>query len=156
MTVLDALSRPSEWPSVILYASLSLVLVILAFFRKINNRIRTWGFLSVAYFTCLAVLLTLGLGGSGRLYLLSLPILALILLGVRSGLFMTAISVLTMLAFTLLTRYTTILQSFLIERNSLKIADWLAESSDTYMLLASGHDPAGALLSFPGAPGRSG
>ena len=136
MTVLDALSRPSEWPSVILYASLSLVLVILAFFRKIDNRIRTWGFLSVAYFTCLAVLLTLGLGGSGRLYLLSLPILALILLGVRSGLFMTAISVLTMLAFTLLTRYTTILQSFLIERNSLKIADWLAESSDTYMLLA--------------------
>jgi Signal transduction histidine kinase len=136
MTILDALARPSEWPSVILYASFSLLLIILTIFRKIDNRIRTWGFLLVAYVTCLAVMLTLGLGGSGRLYLLCLPILALILLGVHSGILMTAVSVVTMLAFTFLSKYTTLLQSFLVERNSLKIADWLAESSDTFMLLA--------------------
>ena len=136
MTIMDASSRPGQWPVVILYSSLSLVLITLAFFRKINNRIRTWGFLLVAYATCLTTMATLGLGGSGRLYLLSLPILALILLGIPSGVLMSALSVLTMLAFAFLSKYTSLLQQMVIERNSLHIADWLAEGSDTLMLLA--------------------
>ncbi len=135
MTVLDAISRPDQWPAVIMYAFLVPVLVILAVFRKIDNRIRTWGFLLVGYITCLTAMATLGLGGSGRLYLLSLPIMALILLGVRSGIFMSVISVLTLLAFALLAETTSFLQQMIVERNSFRGADWLAESSDTLMLL---------------------
>ncbi len=128
--------RTGQWPAVILYATLTLVLVVLAVFRSIDNRIRTWGILLVAYITGLIALATLGLGGSGRLYMLSLPILALILLGVRSGILMSAVSILTMAAIALLAEYSTLLDGLVSERNSLRLADWLAEGSDTLMLLA--------------------
>jgi GAF domain-containing protein len=135
MTLLDAFSRPGQWPAVILYAILSLVLVVLAIFRKIDHRIRSWGILLVGYATGLAALATLGLGGSGRLYLLSMPIIALILLGVRSGTIISALSILTMAVFAMLAKYTTLLQPLISERNSLKFSDWLAEGSDTLMLI---------------------
>jgi signal transduction histidine kinase/DNA-binding response OmpR family regulator len=135
MTILDAISRPGLWPSVILYSVLALVLAALAFFRKIDIRIRTWGVLLVAYVTGINVMATLGLGGSGRLYLLALPIVALILLGVRSGIIMSVLSILTMAVFAFLASNTTLLDRLVSERDSLRLADWLAEGSDTLMLL---------------------
>jgi GAF domain-containing protein len=135
MTILDAASRPGQWPTISLYLVLTLILAALAIFRRIDNRIRTWSVLLVAYATGLAALVTLGLGGSGRLYLLSLPIVALILLGVRPGIFMSTLSIITMVAFAALANYTEVLHQTISERNSLLVGDWLAESSDTLMLL---------------------
>jgi PAS domain S-box-containing protein len=136
MTILDATSRPGQWSSVALYVILTSVLVVLAFSRRVDNRIRTWGILLVAYATGLIALATLGLGGSGRLYLLILPVIALILLGVRAGILVSAVSILTMVAFALLAEYTTLLNGLVSERNSLRLMDWLAEGGDTLMLLA--------------------
>jgi len=135
MTILDAISQPGQWPAVILYLILLTVLAALAIFRRIDNPIRTWGVLLVAYATGITALANLGLGGSGRLYLLSLPVVALILLGVRSGIFMSVLSMLTMVGFAFLAEYTVLLQGMVSERNSLRLADWLAEGSDTLMLL---------------------
>ena len=136
VTAWDAISRPGQWPAVIVYSSLVVVLAILAFGRKIDIRIRSGGLLLVAYATSLSAFLNLGLGGSGRLYLIVLPIVALILLGVRSGILMSALSALTLLALTLLSRYSSLFQQMVVERSSLSSADWLAEDSDTLMLLA--------------------
>ena len=135
MTIFDTASSPGQWPSVILYAVLLVILAVLASFRKIDSRIRTWGVLLVAYITGLITLTTLGLGGSGRLYLLALPVVALILLGVRSGIIMSVIGIITMLTYALMAGYTSVLDQLITERSSLSMADWLAESSDTLMLL---------------------
>ncbi len=136
MTVLGAISSPGQWPSIALYSALTLILALLAIFRRIDSRLRTWGLLLVAYFTGVTALATLGLGGSGRLYLISLPVIALILLGVRSGVFMSVLSVLTLTVFAILAGTGETLRFLVSERNSLRLADWLSESSDTLMILS--------------------
>jgi len=137
MTVVDAFNHPDQWPAVIIYAVLVAILVVLAIFRRIDYRIRTWGFLLVGYISGLATLMTTGLGSSGRVYLMALPIIALILQGIPTGLIMTAVSVLTLAAFTILARNTTLLQTMIItERSSFSFNDWLAEGADTVMLIA--------------------
>jgi PAS domain S-box-containing protein len=135
VTILDAISRPGQWINVILYVILTLLLVVLAIFRKIDHRIRTWGLLLVAYITGVIALVSLGLGGSGRLYMLSLPVVALVLLGVRSGMYASVFSVFTMVVVAFLTSSNAAVQQLLNERNSLRLADWIAEGSDTLMLL---------------------
>ena len=100
--ILDAISRPGQWPSVIIFSILTLMLAALALLREIDSRIRAWGVLVVPYVVGVTTLASYGLGSSGRLYLLALPVGALILIGVRSGIIMSAISVLTMAAFTFL------------------------------------------------------
>lgn len=136
MTIVDALNHPGQWPAVILYSVLVLILVFFAIFRRIDYRIRTWGFLLVGYISGLVTMMTIGLGSSGRVYLLALPILALILQGIPAGLILTAVSVLTLAAFTILSRYPSLLQAFFVtERSSFSFDDWLAEGADTLMLL---------------------
>jgi PAS domain S-box-containing protein len=135
MSILDAISRPGQWPTVILFSILALVLAALAFFRGIDNRIRAWGVLLVPYVVGVTTLASFGLGSSGRLYLLALPIGALILIGVRSGIVMSALSVLTMAVFAFLADRGALVQWLVSDRNSLLPADWLAESGDTLMLL---------------------
>ena len=122
-------STPDQLPDLVIFLILTLILVALAFLRKIDIRIRTWGILAVAYVVGLATLATYGLGGSGSLYLLALPIVALILLGVRSGTLVSTISILTMTVF-----------AFLSDRiaplvNNQSLADRLAGSVDTLILL---------------------
>jgi GAF domain-containing protein len=137
MTIVDAMDNPDQWPAVMLFSVLVAILIILAIFRKIDYRIRTWGLLLVGYISGLTTLLTIGLGSSGRVYLMALPILALILLGIPAGLIMSGVSVMTLAVFTILARYTTLLQAVIIaERSSLSYNDWLAESADTLMLIA--------------------
>ena len=135
MTMVDAFSRPEQWTNVFIYFSLVILLIVLAIFRKLDNRIRAGGVLLVAYITGLNAFASLGLGGSGRLYMLALPVIALILLGVRSGIVMSVISIITLGSFAVLFGKTTLLQGIFIERNTLQFSDWIAESSDTLMLL---------------------
>ncbi len=135
MSILDAISRPGQWPTVILFSILALMLAALALLRGIDNRIRAWGVLLVPYVVGVTTLASFGLGSSGRLYLLALPIGALILIGVRSGIVMSALSILTIAVFAVLADRGMLLHWLVSDRNSLLLADWLAESVDTLMLL---------------------
>ena len=135
-SILDAISRPGQWPAVILFFVMELVLIVLAIFQRIDYRIRAWGVLLVPYAVGVTALASFGLGSSGRLYLLALPIGALILMGVRSGIIMSVLSILTMVVFAFLAERGVLLQWLVNDRNSLLLADWLAEFVDTAMLLA--------------------
>jgi GAF domain-containing protein/DNA-binding response OmpR family regulator/anti-sigma regulatory factor (Ser/Thr protein kinase) len=134
VSILDAISRPGQWPVVIVFSLLDLILIALAIF-KIDYRIRAWGVLLVPYVVGVTTMASFGLGGSGRIYLLVLPIGGLILIGVRSGIFMAILSILTMAAFTILADQGVLVNWLVSDRNSLLPADWLAEFSDTAMLL---------------------
>ncbi len=135
-SILDAIARPGQWPATIVYATLDLVLIALAIFR-VDNRIRAWGVLLVPYVVGVTALASFGLGSSGRLYLLVLPIGALILIGVRSGIAMSVLSILTMIVFAVLAKDGMLANWLVTDRNSLLVADWLAEFVDTAMLLAT-------------------
>jgi uncharacterized protein (DUF983 family) len=52
VSILDAISRPGQWPVVILFSILEVILIVLAVFRKIDYRIRAWGVLLVPYIVC--------------------------------------------------------------------------------------------------------
>jgi PAS domain S-box-containing protein len=135
-TMLDATSSPSLWPAVIVYVILTGVVAGLAAFRGIDYRIRACGVLLLCYIAALATLATFGLGSSGRLYLLALPILALVLIGTRPGMALSVVNILTMLVFAILADRG-VLDNFLIrDRNSLLLSEWLAEFADTLGILS--------------------
>jgi signal transduction histidine kinase/CheY-like chemotaxis protein/transcriptional regulator with GAF, ATPase, and Fis domain len=137
VNIADAISRPGQWPAVIIFSILELILVALAVFRRIDYRIRAWGVLLVPYAVGLTTLASYGLGSSGRLYLLVLPIGALILIGARPGILASVVSILTVLVFAFLADRGTLMNWLITDRNSLLMTDWLAEFVDTAMLLAT-------------------
>jgi nitrogen-specific signal transduction histidine kinase len=128
MSMPVVISRPGHWPVLALEGALAVLLAGLAIFRRLDSRVRAWGVLLAAYAMAVVDLSTYGLGSSGRLYLLALPIGAVILVGVRAGILSGALSVLTLAAFAFLAGQGLLARSLLGERNSLLLADWLVES----------------------------
>jgi hypothetical protein len=137
VSVSDAISYPDQWPIAIFFAILELVLIVFACFRQIDYRIRAWGVLVVPYFVGISNLATFGLGSSGRMFLLAVPIGGLILLGVRSGVIMSVFVAITMVVFTILAKNDLLQQWLVIDRNSLLLSDWFTESTDTLIILIS-------------------
>jgi signal transduction histidine kinase len=134
--ILDAMARPGQWPTVALFGVLMLMLAALAIFRRVDARIRAWGVMLVPFLIGVIDLASYGLGGDGRLYLLSVPIGVLILIGVREGIFTSVLIALTLAAFTFLSGQGMLAQWLVAERNSLLLADWLSETIFTLGLLA--------------------
>ena len=95
----DAQAHPGEWPAVIASCIVVVVLAVLTFARRMDSRIRAWGLLLMALALAILVLGMFGLSGSGRVYLLALPVIALILVGVRSGLVMAGLAVVSYACF---------------------------------------------------------
>ncbi|HLO32812.1 MAG TPA: GAF domain-containing protein, partial [Anaerolineales bacterium] len=135
VTIFDAISRPGQWAAVIVYVIMSLVMVGLAVFRRIDYRIRAWGFLLIPYAVGVTALASYGLGSSGRLYMLAVPIGALILIGVRPAIVTSVLSILTTMAFAFLADRGVLINWLISDRNSLLVADWLAEFADTLGIL---------------------
>lgn len=133
--IIDAIKKPSQWPVTGFYVIMTLMLAILAIFRKIDLRVRAWGVLIVPFIIGVTTLASYGLGSSGRIYLIVLPVGALILIGIRSAIVMSAISALTVAAFTFLAQKGMLVQFLITDRNSLLFSDWISEDIDQVMLL---------------------
>ncbi len=78
------------------------VLIVLALLQGVEFRVRAWAMLLIVYGMGTMALGRAGLTGSGRLFVFAVPIVAVVLVGVRSGILMAALSVLTMALFTFL------------------------------------------------------
>jgi hypothetical protein len=137
LTIVDATGKPGQWPAVIVYGGLEVLLVALAVLRRADFRVRAWGVLLVAYAVAITALTTLGLSGGGRLYLIALPVGALILVGERSGIVAAAFGAVVMGVFAALARYGVLGRWLAVERSSLRASDWVAESGDVLGLLSS-------------------
>ena len=79
------------WPLVAIYILVYLWAIIITFVRRIPFPVRAWSGLTMFYVLGLVALLTGGPGGSGRLWLFALPIVACLLLGLRAGLITLAL-----------------------------------------------------------------
>ncbi len=134
--ILNTASRHGQLPIMLLAGALALALAALAILRGIDSRIRSWGFLIIIYAISVIALVINGLGGSGRLYLLVLPIFALILIGARAGLLMSALSILTMAVSAFLIDQGLAGQWLVGEKISSPQADWLIQSIGMLGVLA--------------------
>jgi PAS domain S-box-containing protein len=136
MTFIAATKRPEQWPAVALFAVLLLLLAVLAFWRGLDFRVRAVGLLLLGYVAAVVSLARGGLAGSGRDYLVVLPIVALILIGARAGVFLSAFSALVLAIFAVLADRGFLLPWLVNTQNPLRLTDWVTEGGTTLVLLA--------------------
>ncbi len=93
VTILRSMGSASFWQVTISFSVIELVLILLAVFRTLNYSIRIVGLLVVGYTAAIFSLRLGGLLGAAPLYLLVIPVVALILFGRRAGIYTTILSV---------------------------------------------------------------
>src|SRR5690348_6485090 len=86
-TVIMALLATPDWATTALYGVMFLVLAGLAAARKLAFGLRGGIFLGLLYAVGVVALVTLGLAGAGRLYLVAFAVIAAAVFGMRAGLF---------------------------------------------------------------------
>ncbi len=94
MSLVSTSRAPEYWPVAVLLSVVFVLLIMLAVFRSMDPRIRAWGLLLLGYVAATANLAAGGIEGAGPWYLLVLPVLALILAGVRAGILTSVLSAL--------------------------------------------------------------
>ncbi len=91
--IFKAISSPDLRYIAISFSIFELILIVLAVFRDINIGVRVWGLLLLGYAVAIYNLRFSGLGGAAPLYFLINSLIALILIGRRSGILVSVISV---------------------------------------------------------------
>lgn len=91
-----------RWQPAIVMTAVYTVIIVIAILKRLDYRVRGGVFVAVGYLMAIENLTISGLEGSGRIYLMAVPILALILVGTRAGWITTVLSVLIYGAFSLL------------------------------------------------------
>jgi PAS domain S-box-containing protein len=110
-------------------------LVALGLARKMDQRLRSCGVLFIFYVIGIIGFARGGLAGSGRIFMLTLPVIALILLSVRAGILMTVLSILTTVAFAILAQVGALQGWLIYQENPLTLYSWAAEGTYTIVLL---------------------
>jgi len=124
-----------RWVSLTLMTTVYLVIVIVAIFKRLHYKVRGWVLVGAGYLMAVTTLSNSGLEGSGRVYLMALPIIAFILVGIRAGWITTALSVLIYCAFSLLA-YKGILETWMMPiTDRLGISAWITGGVTLLMLL---------------------
>lgn len=83
--IANAVSRPETWPIAISFSVVELFLIALAVLRGLPYGFRVGGLWVIGFTAAILNLRNTGLAGAGPLYLLTIPILVLILMGKRAG-----------------------------------------------------------------------
>jgi len=135
--VFEAVRHPQQWPVASAYLVMWLCLVGLAAFCRLNPYLRAWGLLLLGYAAAAQALALGGLAGDGRVFLVALPMVALILVGVRSGLIVSVISLLTFAAFAVAAHLGWMTDWLIISDNPLEPRAWLYEGIVVGMCLAA-------------------
>jgi len=82
-----------------LYVTAYSIILVITFWRRIPYTARAWAFLGVIYSMGVLELSDTGLGGDGRTYLLTLPLLAALFLGQRQGILSLVLTAVTLAGF---------------------------------------------------------
>ena len=127
MNIAHALENPKHWAGALPYLVIYLVIIGLAVFRRLSLRLRAWGLVLMGYLAGALALALGGLAGDGRVFLLAMPMLALILIGVRPGLIAAFLSLLILAVFALTAHLGWMEGWLLIEDNPLDLDAWIYE-----------------------------
>ena len=130
-----AINQPDQLPTAFLFLLAYLVLLVFAFFRRLDVRIRGWGFFILAYLAGILTLARGGLAGAGREYLIVLPILAIILMSRKAGVITAVFSLAMMVLFSFLADAGMLNKTLIYTQNPTDLPSWLEEISYTVMLM---------------------
>src|SRR5512142_1076220 len=103
ITFIQISRAPQEWSGWLLVVSY-VALVVMTFRPRLDPNIRAWGLLLLLYEMGVVDYARDGLLGDGRLLFLIVPVIAVVLAGIRSGLVATGLSVLTLVLFVVLSQ----------------------------------------------------
>lgn len=115
-----------------------LLIVALAFYRRQDWRLRGWGFIFITYLVGAISLSRGGLAGAGREYLMIIPILATILIGVRAGMTTAILSLLVMVAFSFIMDAGYLREWLIYQQNPVDLASWAEEIAYSAVLMGIG------------------
>jgi len=123
------------WQIVIPMTVIYMVIIAVAIVKRFGYRIRGGVFIAAGYIMAATNLVLFGLEGSGRVYLVALPVVAFVLVGTRAGWITTGLSILIYSAFSLLA-YSGILETWMMpvaDRTALAL--WVTGGATLMMLL---------------------
>lgn len=133
--VTDAIPNRGRGSGWIIYIIALVVVTLFTVKKDLSQKLRAWVLIGIIYILAILALLRGGLAGDGRLFLLALPVLATILLGIDAAFIAAAIGAFTLFVFAGLAN-TWLLEKFLIPvmmEVPLSSTVWLTETS--YSLL---------------------
>jgi PAS domain S-box-containing protein len=130
----NAVNHPEQWLPALIFLALYVILVGLAVFRRMDVRWRGWGLLLIGYLAGLVAFARGGLAGAGPIYVLALSVLAIILVGTRSGVLMGALNAATYLVLTFLADSGGLNHWLIYTDNPLTWQSWMVEGASLGML----------------------
>ncbi len=136
LTVAQALPNPGMWPAALAFAAFYLFLAGLAVFRRLDVRLRAWGFLLVGQATGILAMARGGLAGDGRVYLIAMPIIALVIIGGRSWLLMSVISIVIYATFAVLADQGQLGKWLILSENPVTLEHWFNAGAAMVLVLA--------------------
>lgn len=102
-TIRQWLNNPGiAWQGVGIFVFFYLILLYITLHRTLNASTRSWVVIMLTYFTGIVSMARGGLAGDGTIFLTVLPILAITLINVRAGIFITGLSLSTFVMFGML------------------------------------------------------
>jgi signal transduction histidine kinase/CheY-like chemotaxis protein len=133
--VVTTLPNPEQWKLALIFPLIYILLLATAYQRQLDVRLRGWIVLLLGYATGVLALARGGLAGTGSNYLLALPVIAIILVGVHSGLIMAALCVVTYALFALLADRGMLNSALIYYENPISWESWLVEGVGLVMLM---------------------
>ena len=131
----SAVEDPTQWPAMLVYSLLYVCMLSITFIKRVKMQVKGWAILVLVYLIGVIAFARGGLAGTGREYLIFLPILALILVSVRSGVVVAMLSLLTLAAFTYLAQAGELDRWLIYAQNPTDLASWLTEIIPTAMII---------------------
>ncbi len=125
VSILGAIHSQQLTFPLLIYPIAYLTFVILALSSRLSFRAKVTIFFLLAYTNAIASFARLGLAGSGRLYLLTLPVIATLLIGARTGFITAALSLAIYAVFALLAHFGVVANWLTEPTNPLNLSFWL-------------------------------
>ncbi|MBI4787143.1 MAG: PAS domain S-box protein [Chloroflexi bacterium] len=123
--ILNAVQTNATTPLLWIYLAVYLALVGLAVVPRLDLSVRGWGAILLAYTSAIASFARVGLAGSGRLYLVLLPVVATMLIGLRAGYLAAGLSLAIYVAFAALAQAGVLANWITVADNPLNLGFWL-------------------------------
>ena len=125
----------NQLPVALFFLTTYLIILTLAFYRRLDWHLRGWGFLFLIYLVGIVALSRGGLAGAGREYLIIIPILAMILVGLRAGVATAVISLLVLVAFSFIADAGLLRNWLIYVLNPVDLKSWAEEITYTAVLM---------------------
>jgi len=132
---INTIQSLSQLPANLIFTLIYAVLIGITLNRNIYYRQRGIIFLIMVYLAAIVSLARGGLAGAGREYLIVLPILTMILVGVRSSLVMTGVSVIILCIFGWLAQAGLLVDTLIYAQNPIDMESWITEGTFTTLLM---------------------